>query len=103
MEKRKAHYSLKQVFELIDTGAYRVTRTALLTAAKDFGFIEPAQIAACVRSLKADDFYKSMTTIHDSRLWQDVYRPEIKGIEAYVKIQIVEEATVVISFKEREG
>jgi motility quorum-sensing regulator / GCU-specific mRNA interferase toxin len=44
-----------------------------------------------------------MTTIHDSRLWQDVYRPEIKGIEAYVKIQIVEEATVVISFKEREG
>ena len=43
-----------------------------------------------------------MTTLHDSRLWQDVYRPEVEGTPAYVKIQVVDDTTVVISFKELE-
>jgi len=43
-----------------------------------------------------------MTTLHDSALWQYVYRPEIDGASAYVKLQIVEAITVVISFKALE-
>jgi len=53
-------------------------------------------------ALDAVDFYKSMTTLHDSTRWQDVYRPVLNGVEAYVKVQILDDNTVVISFKAAE-
>ena len=99
MEKRKPHYALSRVKALIKQGAYRVTRTALRDAARDFRFIEASQLAECVLEFEVKHFYKSMTTLNDPALWQDVYHPEIKGTSAYVKIQIVDDATVVISFK----
>jgi len=43
-----------------------------------------------------------MTTYRDATLWQDVYRPIIGIKPAYVKIQIVDDTTVVISFKALE-
>lgn len=52
--------------------------------------------------LDGKDFYKAMTTLHDSRLWQDVYHPRIGDTLAYVKVQIVDDTTVVISFKNLE-
>lgn len=46
------------------------------------------------------DFYKSMTSLRDRTLWQDVYRPNYGGVPLYVKVQIVgERMAVVISFK----
>jgi len=102
MEKRSPHYALSQVKALIHEGAYRVTRTALQCATRDFGFVETSQLADCVLGLEGKDFYKSMTTLHDSKLWQDVYHPNIEGISAYVKLQIVDDTTVVISFKALE-
>ena len=102
MEKRKPHYALSRVKALIKQGAYRVTRTALRDAARDFRYVEPSQLAECVLEFEAKDFYKSMTTLKDSTLWQDVYHPEIKKTPAYVKVQIVDDATVVISFKSLE-
>ncbi len=99
MEKRKPHYALARVKALIEGGAYRVTRTALRCATRDFRFIEACQLAECVLEFDVKDFYKSMTTLNDPTLWQDVYHPEIKGMRAYVKVQIVDDATVVISFK----
>lgn len=103
MEKRKPHYPLSRIRSLIERNAYRVTTTALNSAARDFRLFEAAEIAACVAGLDAKCFYKSMTVLHDSTLWQDVYRPEIQGMPAYVKIQIVDETTVVISFKLSEN
>ena len=79
-----------------------MTRTALRCATRDFGFVETSQLAECVLGLQVKDFYKSMTTFHDSTLWQDVYHPRIDGTPAYVKIQIVDDTTVVISFKTLE-
>ena len=102
MEKRKAHYTLSRVKALIRQGDYRVTRTALQCAARDFGYIEASQLAKSVLALEVKDFCKSMTSLHDSKLWQDVYRPNVEGIPAYVKVQIVDDATVVISFKRLE-
>lgn len=102
MEKRRAHYRLSHVKTLIEEGAYRVTRTALGCASRDFGYIEASQLAECVLGLQPKDLYKSMTTLHDSRLWQDVYHPRIEGTPAYVKVQIVDDTTVVISFKSLE-
>ena len=102
MEKRKPHHPLAHIKSLIQAGAFRVTRTALKNAARDFGFVEANEIARRILLLNARDFYKSMTTIHDSSRWQDVYQPEIEGVLAYVKVQIVEESSVVISFKALE-
>ena len=59
-------------------------------------------MAQCVLGLQVKDLYKSMTTLHDSKLWQDVYHPRIDGVPAYVKVQIVDDTTVVISFKTLE-
>lgn len=103
MEKRKPHYALARVKELICDGSYRATRTALLSAASDFGFIEASQLAACVLELGSGDFYKSMTTLYDTTLWQDVYRTFVRSTRAYVKVQIMDGNTVIISFKRLEG
>ena len=100
MEKRKPHYPLDLVKSLVKEGSYRVTRSARDTAITDFGMVELTEIAQCVLGMTPDDFYKSMTSIHDARLWHDVYRPMIAGINAYVKVQIVDATTVVISFKQ---
>ncbi len=93
---------MSRVKALIQQGDYRVTRTALHCAARAFGYIEASQLAQSVLTLEGKDFYKSMTTLHDSKLWQDVYRPHVEGVPAYVKVQIVDDATVVISFKRLE-
>ena len=102
MEKRKPHYKLSRAKALVLEGAYRVTRTALLCATRDFKYSQASQLAECVLELQGGDFYKSMTTFHDSTLWQDVYHPAIGETTAYVKIQIIDDMTVVISFKALE-
>ncbi|MBI2434478.1 MAG: type II toxin-antitoxin system MqsR family toxin [Candidatus Hydrogenedentes bacterium] len=99
MEKRRPHYPLERVKGLVLEGAYRVTDTARQSAVNDFGLSKLDQIAACILDLDPVCFYKSMSTHRDPRLWQDVYRPEIQGVLAYVKIQIADNDTVVISFK----
>lgn len=99
MEKRTPHYPLDLIQRLVRSGAYRVTRAARDTAVADFGIVELSDIADCVLAMTAADFCKSMTSYHDARLWQDVYRPNIGGLAAYVKVQIANADTVVISFK----
>lgn len=102
MEKRKLHYGLSRAKALILEGAYRVTRTALLCAARDFRYSQASQLAEFVIELQSRDFYESMTTLHDSTIWQDVYHPAIGETSAYVKIHIADDTTVVISFKALE-
>lgn len=102
MEKRRAHYDLVRVKALIHQGAYRVTRVALSCARRDFALTEPKQLAEVVLSLSSARLYKSMTTAADSRVWQDVYHGDVDGIDAYIKIQILDENTVIISFKALE-
>jgi motility quorum-sensing regulator/GCU-specific mRNA interferase toxin len=102
MEKRRPHYSLSRVKQLIQNGSYRVTRTALSRAVRDFGLFDATHVAGLVLKIEARQFYKSMTTLHDSSLWQDVYHGDVDGTAAYVKIQIVDETIIVISFKRLE-
>jgi motility quorum-sensing regulator / GCU-specific mRNA interferase toxin len=52
-----------------------------------------------IRSLPAADFYKSMTTHADHRVWQDVYRPATQAGEVYLKLTVVDDV-LVVSFKE---
>jgi motility quorum-sensing regulator/GCU-specific mRNA interferase toxin len=102
MEKRKPHHSLERLKFLIRQGEFRVTRTALENAVRDFGLVGPGPLSEHVLALTPADFRKSMTTLHDHRLWQDVYNKPVAGVGAYVKVQIVDDSTVIISFKQLE-
>jgi motility quorum-sensing regulator/GCU-specific mRNA interferase toxin len=50
-------------------------------------------------ALTTADFYKSMTTHADHRVWQDVYRPMTPVGEVYLKLTVVDDV-LIVSFKE---
>lgn len=84
MEKSKPTYdidSIKAAFD--DPDKLEITNTALLNASK-LGY-DRHMIVATVQSIKKDNFYKSMTSNHNSRIWQDVYHvPSDTGM-LYIK------------------
>jgi motility quorum-sensing regulator/GCU-specific mRNA interferase toxin len=57
-----------------------------MIGASELGF-ELADMLAVVMSLTPDDFYKSMTTHADHKVWQDVYRPNTRAGEVYLKLR----------------
>ena len=73
MEKRSPQYSLSSVKTLIEEGKVRSTASALSGAAA-LGY-DSVEMLEIIKSLTTADFYKSMTTHSDHRIWQDVYRP----------------------------
>jgi motility quorum-sensing regulator / GCU-specific mRNA interferase toxin len=52
-----------------------------------------------VLSLSIRDFFKSMTTHEDHRIWQDVYRPMTSKGAVYLKLTVIEDV-LIVSFKE---
>jgi motility quorum-sensing regulator/GCU-specific mRNA interferase toxin len=51
--------------------------------------------------LSLSDFDKSMTSLADHRVWQDVYKPRVGGQTLYVKFTLdAQQALLLISFKE---
>lgn len=52
-----------------------------------------------VLALTPQDFYKSMTTHADHRVWQDVYRPTTPVGEVYIKLTVLDDV-LIVSFKE---
>lgn len=73
MEKGTPHCRLSVVRTLVEQRKARATRSALRGAAElgmDF-----SDMLGVVLALTPRDFYKSMTTHADHRIWQDVYRP----------------------------
>jgi len=67
MEKGTPHRRLGVIKAMVEAGKVRSTASAL-----GFGF---DGIVGVVMALTPIDFYKSMTTHGDHRVWQDVYRP----------------------------
>ena len=97
MEKLKPHYSLSVIKTMIEEGKVRSTLSALTGGARlglDF-----AEIVAIISKLKASDFYKSMTTHTNNKVWQDVYRPKIKAGNIYLKLTVTDDV-LIVSFKE---
>jgi motility quorum-sensing regulator/GCU-specific mRNA interferase toxin len=59
------------------------------------------QMLDVIASLASRDFYKSMTTHGDHRVWQDVYHGSCpNGLVAYIKLTQVADR-IVIQFKEK--
>lgn len=97
MEKRTAHCQLSIVKKLIQERKVRATFSALSGGAA-LGFDFDGMLAV-VLALTPKDFYKSMTTYADHRVWQDVYRLNTKAGEVYLKLTVINDV-LIVSFKE---
>ena len=49
--------------------------------------------------LTTADFYKSMTTHADHRVWQDIYRATTPAAKVYLKLTVIDDV-LIVSFKE---
>lgn len=97
MEKRTPHCKLSVIKALIEAGSVRMTQSAVL-GGRLLGFDEDGMLAT-VLTLKPADFYKSMTTYADHRVWQDVYRPNTAVGNLYLKLTVIDDV-LIVSFKE---
>lgn len=97
MEKRTPHCKLTTVKALIEAGKVRTTKTAVEGAA-ELG-LTPRDMISVVMSLTMADFFKSMTTHADHRVWQDVYRTNTIAGMVYLKLTVIDDV-LIVSFKE---
>jgi len=99
MEKRTPHHDLARIqAEVVRLGAAAFTKTAL-DGGRNMG-LTSAEMVGVVASLARRNFYKSMTTYADHRLWQDVYHAATPvRRDAYIKLTW-RDTTLVIQFKE---
>jgi motility quorum-sensing regulator/GCU-specific mRNA interferase toxin len=101
MEKKRPHYSLDAIRQIVAVRrANAFTATALVGAAQ-LG-LSPDEAVEVVLGMKPNAFYKSMTTHLDHTIWQDVYHVTLRFRRvAYVKVTLRENGIVVIQFKEK--
>lgn len=100
MEKRTAHYRLDEMqAEIARLGALAFTQTAIEGGAA-LG-LTVAEMLAVITALERRHLFKSMTSLRDSRIWQDVYHAPVRGGRvAYIKLTRVAQRPV-IQFKEK--
>ena len=97
MEKRTPHCKLSIVKALVRRGRVRTTQAARVGAVR-LGLDYKGMIAV-VLGLTMRDFHKSMTTLADHAVWQDVYRPRTDAGDVYVKLTVISDV-LIVSFKE---
>jgi motility quorum-sensing regulator/GCU-specific mRNA interferase toxin len=97
MEKRTPQCDLAVVRGLVKAGKVRTTHSARIGAVK-LGFDFKGMLDV-VLSLTSADFYKSMTSHADHRIWQDVYRPKTSAGDVYMKLTVIDDV-LIVSFKE---
>lgn len=99
MEKNRPQYKLTYVQDLVRFDQVRATASAF-SGARALGINDLAGMCAVVASLTAANFYKSMTTHADHRIWQDVYHAKTTlGEEVYLKLTVIDDV-LIVSFKE---
>ena len=100
MEKSSPHYLLVPMqAQIASAGRDAFTLTAINGGAA-MG-LTVAEMLGVIAQLARADFYKSMTTHQDSRIWQDVYHGSCpNGQTAYIKLTQVA-TRIVIQFKEK--
>jgi len=93
------HCKLPVVKALVAAGQVRATANAYV-GARELGIDDLTGMCAVILALAPTDFYKSMTTHADHRIWQDVYHASVGGGElAYLKLTVMDEV-LIVSFKE---
>ena len=97
MDKYTPTYDLEK-FKQSD---FSITTTAL-TSAVEIGF-DMEGIHEVVSTMKKSQFYKSMTSKNNHKLWQDVYHVPFGAYLLYIKFTAEQEISEfrVLSFKEK--
>ena len=99
MEKGTPHCKLSVVQALVETGQVKATASAF-SGARELGINDLAGMCAMVLTLTPANFYKSMTTHADHRIWQDVYHTQTDdGAGVYLKLTVIDDV-LIVSFKE---
>lgn len=103
MEKHTRTYdlsSIKEVFSSVEALGTRTTASAFRSS-QQLGFSREDMVSA-IQCLQSSDFYKSMTTYADHKIWQDVYHAKFGDLVIYVKFCINKDGDyMLISFKEK--
>ncbi|WNN48669.1 type II toxin-antitoxin system MqsR family toxin [Siccibacter colletis] len=99
-EKWTPHTRLHVVKQLVLDGKVRTTGSALRHALAA-GYREPVlqQMCDVILRLQPDDFYKSMTTLADHRIWQDVWHGHDGDTALYIKLTVIDDL-LIVSYKE---
>jgi motility quorum-sensing regulator/GCU-specific mRNA interferase toxin len=99
MEKSTPHCKLSVVKALIEADKVNATASAY-NGARELGINDLAGMCAVAISLTSADFYKSMTTHADHRIWQDVYHTKTANkTDVYLKLTVID-GVLIVSFKE---
>ena len=98
MEKQTPYYPLANIQAQMMTVQEMNLSVSAKTGIRSMGMAQ-ADALAVVLGLTRKDFYKSMTTHADHRVWQDVYHGQWNGAALYIKFQRAGEYFIV-SFKE---
>jgi motility quorum-sensing regulator/GCU-specific mRNA interferase toxin len=100
VEKRKATYSLDSIkAEFCGVEGLRMTKTAQ-DSSMELGLLL-ADIVALVQAIVPSNLYKSMTSNHDHKIWQDVYHVPWQGLTLYVKFTVDDTGHLILSLKEK--
>ena len=99
MEKLKPTHDLA-AFKLAFKQHRAITMSAARSA-RELGY-SVADLVSLIEALMPRHFYKSMTSLHNHRQWQDVYHLPHENYDIYVKFtdHIVTEF-ILLSFKEK--
>ena len=97
MEKKTPHCKLAQIKALLAADKVRTTQAAREGAAA-LGFDFDGMLNV-VMHLSSADFYKSMTTHANHRIWQDVYQSNTAVGVVYLKLTVIDDV-LIVSFKE---
>lgn len=100
MEKRRPSYDLEAIKAAIGSVEKLTMTVSGFRDATSLGF-DRAAIVEAIIGIERRMFFKSMTSLADPRIWQDVYHVPSAGLTLYIKFQadVVTEFKVV-SFKE---
>ena len=100
MEKLKPSFSLAEI-KAAFADARTLNRSFVSRQGADDLEMDDGQVVAVIQALMPSDFEKSMTSIGDHKVWQDVYKPAAGGRRLYVKFTLDQpKALFLISFKE---
>ncbi len=101
MEKRKPTYDLRAFKEAFSSVSRLHLTTTALQGARSLG-CSGEDIVAVIQSPGRDQFYKSMTSLADNTVWQDVYHVPWGSVVVYLKFTAdVVAGFCVLSFKEK--
>ena len=99
MEKNTPHCGLAVVQSLVERGQVKATANAF-GGARALGIHDLSGMCSIIMSLTSANFYKSMTTHADHRIWQDVYHGKTATDDAvYLKLTVIHNV-LIVSFKE---